>query len=221
MEDIIIRQATKTDIPFLVKTIVEAEKSGTEILSYSKVFGISEYEAMKYISAMLLEEVDNCEISINSFTVAETNGQVAAALSAWIEGKGDVPSAELKGNLLNYTLPYKSIQNAASVHEIVRGVHIDYIPRTIQKGAMYVDKRFRGRHFIDMLMEYSIKQILKTDPDITQVYTQVFDCNIPAVKVYERNGFRIVETKESGDNRILNYLPSKKKLVMYKNVNSN
>ena len=39
MDDIIIRQAIPEDIPFLAKTIVEAEKSGTEHAIMAKYFG--------------------------------------------------------------------------------------------------------------------------------------------------------------------------------------
>ncbi len=42
MSDFIIRPATIADAPFLAETIIEAEKSGTDKLSYTTIFGLSE-----------------------------------------------------------------------------------------------------------------------------------------------------------------------------------
>ena len=49
MKGLIIRDGNINDIPFIVETIVEAEKSGTNIFSYNTIFGLSEEEAKKYI----------------------------------------------------------------------------------------------------------------------------------------------------------------------------
>ena len=100
MENLIFRNATITDVPFIVTAIIEAEKSGTDKLSYSTIFGLTEEEVRSYLQEMLYEEIDGCELSISSFIIAEYNGQPAGALSAWIEGKDGIPSAILKGNLL-------------------------------------------------------------------------------------------------------------------------
>ena len=52
MNDFIFRHANINDVSFLVDTIIEAEKSGTDILSYTTIFGLSEKEARKYIGEM-------------------------------------------------------------------------------------------------------------------------------------------------------------------------
>ncbi|MBN1414274.1 MAG: GNAT family N-acetyltransferase [Bacteroidales bacterium] len=218
MEEFIFRQATINDIPFLVDTIIEAEKSGTDILSYSTVFGIDENKSKEYIAKMLAEEIDGCEISVSSFVVAEYNRITAAALSAWVEGIKGVPSARIKGMLLNYLLPKECILRAASVDTILSGIYIDYIPGTIQKGAMYVAEEFRGKNLIGKLTNYIIEQLRNSHPEVKEVYTQVFSCNIAALKVYEKNGFEIVKSVESGDSRIFLYLPSNKKYLLKKTL---
>ncbi len=92
MVNFIFRQATIKDVPFLVDTIIAAEKSGTDIFTYSTIFGLTEEEARKYIAAMFLEEIDGCELSISSFLLAESNGHIAAAIGAWIEGNEGISS---------------------------------------------------------------------------------------------------------------------------------
>ena len=221
MINTIFRKATLNDVPFLVDTIIEAEKSGTDKLSYSTIFGISEEESKRYIADMLSEEVDGCELSVSSFLVAEKNGRIAAALSAWIEGFYGVPSALLKGNLLNFILPVESIEKASFISSVIREIHIEYTPNSIQIGAGYVSKEFRGNNLLGILTFEIIDRLLKTKTDVSEVYAQIFDCNIPSIKTYEKENFKVIMVKESLNKEILHYLPSNKKILMKKIYSQN
>lgn len=209
-----IRSAKISDVPFLVDTIIEAEKAGTDKLSYATIFQISEEETRKYITEMLLEEVDGCELSISSFLVAEKEGQVAAALSAWIEGNEGISSSILKGNLLNYTLPKECIKNAMQINSIIGEIHIESIPNTIQIGAGYVAPVFRGNALLGILNTEILKRLKNSNSTISYVYAQIFDCNIPSIKTYEKANFEVVMVKESLNKTILNFLPSNKKFLL-------
>jgi hypothetical protein len=213
-----IRQADIADVPFLVDTIIEAEKSGTNILSWSTIFGLSLEQTRKYISDMLLEEIDGCELSISSFLVAEIQGGVVAALSAWAEAVNNKSSAELKGDLLSYFLPKDCIKRAIAINSIIREIHIDYDPGTLQKGAGYVVKEFRHKNLFGILTNEIIERLLKLYPTISDVYTQIYGCNIPAIKANEKANFKIVKIKQSNNEEILRYLPSNKKLLMKKEL---
>jgi len=218
MDEFIIRKAIINDVSFLVNTIIEAEKSGTDKLSYSTIFGLSEEKTKKYIADMLLEEIDGCELSISSFLVAEINGQVAAALSAWIEGFYGIPSAVLKGNLLNYSLPKESIEKATLVNSLIREIHIEYTQNSIQIGAGYVSKDFRGNNLLGRLNSEIIDRLSRIKPDVSEVYAQIFSCNTPSVKTYEKANFKVIMIKESSNQEILKYLPSNKKILMKKEL---
>lgn len=218
MAEFVLRNATINDVSFLVETIVEAEKSGTDMLSYSTVFGLSEPEARKYITNMLLEEVDGCELSISSFLIAEKNEQIAAAISAWIEGFEGVPSTILKGNLLNFTLPKESMDKAMLLAQILRDLHIEYISETMQLGLVYVSPAFRGLNLVRLLIDEKIRQLLLINSNITEVYVQVFGNNLPAIRAYEKVNFKVVMIKESSNEEILHYLPSNKKILMKKDL---
>jgi hypothetical protein len=213
-----IRQAAIIDVPFLVDVIIEAEKSGTNVLSWSTIFGLSEDETKRYITEMLLEELDGCELSISSFLVAEKNGRVVAALSAWAEGQFNKSSSELKGDLLSFFLPKECIKKAYAIRSIIQEIHIDYTPGSIQKGAGYVIKEFRHRNLFGILTNEIIDRELKSYPGLSQVYTQIYGCNIPAIKANEKADFKIVMMKESTNKEILHYLPSGKKLVLRKDL---
>ena len=218
MEEFTYRPATLDDIPFLADTIIEAEKSGTDILSYTTIFGLSEEEALTHVKAMLEEEIDGCELSVSSFLVAESGGKVVAALSSWVEGSEGLSSAELKGNLLSYVLPRESILKAASVNHIVRKIHMDYQMGTIQKGAGYVVKEFRNRKLFGILTEKMIEYLRQSHPEVWEVYTQVFGCNTAAIRANEKIGFSIVDTIETDDPEILRLLPSNQKHLLKKEL---
>ena len=221
MEKFIIRKATINDVPFLVDTIIEAEKSGTDILTYSTVFGLSEDETKKYIAEMLLEEIDGCELSISSFLVAENDGEIIASVGAWIEGIEGISSSVLKGNLLNYTLPKKCIESAIELNIMIRELHIEYIPDTIQIGLVYVSPAFRGKNLVSLLINEQVFRLKQIKPSVSEIYVQVFGNNTPAIKAYEKANFKIQFSKKSVNKDILKYMPSDKKILMKRELISN
>lgn len=218
MDKFTIRSANIQDIPFLVETIIAAEKSGTDKLSYATIFGISEEDSRRYIAEMLSEEVDGCELSISSFIIAEKNGQVAAAVSAWIEGIDGVASTILKGNLLNYTFPKVCMDKAKSLNNILRELHIENFIDTIQLGLVYVSFDFRGMNLVALLIDEVILRLKKINPIVNTMYVQVFGNNIPAIKAYEKVNFKVVKIIESSQKEISNLLPSSKKILMKREI---
>lgn len=213
MDEIIFRDAVIGDIPFLVETIIEAEKSGTNKLSYSTIFGLTELEVQSYLADMLKEEVDGCELSVSSFLVAESNGKVAAAVSAWVEGQEGIPSSLIKGNILQYVLPKSCIEKAMEINDLIQELYIECLPDTIQLAAGYVAREFRGNRILGTLLDKIIHKLKRNNPEVNDIYTQVFSCNTPSLKTVERAGFLTVLTKESSRDEINKYLPSNKKYL--------
>jgi len=217
--EIKLRPASLDDLPFLVQTIIEAEKSGSDILTYTTIFGLTEAEARKYITLMLEEEIDGCEFSVSGFLLAELDGNVVGAVCAWKEGDEDLPSATLKSNLIRYTLPDESFNNIIKLDAILSEIRIECITNSIQIGLVYVSEIARGKGLVGKLVTESIKQ-LATDPTQPEdVYIQVYGNNYAAIKAYERIGFETVLTKTATNSNITNYLPSTSRLMMKFNVN--
>lgn len=214
--DFIFRNATVKDIPFLVETIIEAEKSGTSILSYCTIFGLTEQETEMYLSKMLEEEIDGCELSISSFFIAEEQESIAGAVAVWLEGSEGISSTILKGNLLNYTLPKPNMEIALKKAAIIKEAHIEYQNGTLQLGLVYVSNTYRGQNLAGKMIEYAISNYRNKYPEIFEMHVQVFGNNIPAIKSYKKVGFEIVKSKESLNPEINKLLPYSTKVLMKK-----
>ena len=217
-DNFVFRPASAKDIPFLVDTIIEAEKSGTETLTYSTIFGLSESEARFYIARMLEEEVDGCELSVSSFIIAEQESTTAGAVGAWVEGSEGVPSMMLKGNLLGYVLPSSCLIRASKLNRIINDLHIEYKNNTIQIGLVYVAPDARGRGLVKIMIEKKIELLLIQHPDITEVYIQVFGNNIPAIKSYQKAGFVTALVKDSMLPETRELMPHTSKVLMKLNL---
>src|SRR5689334_18704316 len=99
------RKGEEADIPFIIDTIVAAEKSGSDVLSYSTIFEMPEVEVRRIFATILAEDVTGQELCYSDYTVAEVSGQVAGAVAGWIEGQSGQPSSIKKAMLLNYFFP--------------------------------------------------------------------------------------------------------------------
>ena len=212
------RQAKLEDIPFLVETIIEAEKSGTPVFTYNTIFGLGEEEAGNYIAKMLEEEIDDCELSVSGFLLAEKDGNIVGAVGAWVEGAQGVPSTVLKGNLLAYVLPATCLERANKLSHIARDIHIEYRDHTVQIGLVYVASEARGQGLVTLLIDRSISYLKEEHPELSEAYIQVFGNNIPALKAYEKAGFTTILTKKALLPETANYMPDSSKVLMKKNI---
>ena len=214
MSNFEIRNATIQDIDFLVKTVIEAEKSGTEKLSYTTIFGLNEEQTFECIRKIFEEDYDGCELSISSFLVAEKDSEVIAAVSAWIEAKDGLNSNTIKGSLLAYILPTSAIEKAAKVSNLISQLYIDNENGILQIGVAYVLPQHRGKKLVQSLINEHIKKYFGVDEDFKEVQVQVFANNISAIMAYEKLGFKIFKEVECNSSEILNYLPDQKKVAM-------
>jgi len=217
---VIFRKADLEDIPFLVKTIIEAEKSGTDILSYQTVFGLDEKQTSELLVKVLEEEEDHCELSLSSFLVAEQGGEIIGAVGAWVEAMDEVPSTMIKGNLLGFYLPREALYKAAALKSTLQSLHLEYKSGTIQIGLVFVAEKARGQGIPKRLIEEQVSRLLKIRPEISEAYVQVFANNLPAIKAYEKFGFKIIETRTSEDQTIHTLLPYHTKINMKTHLNN-
>ncbi|MBD3581388.1 GNAT family N-acetyltransferase [Flavobacterium selenitireducens] len=213
--EILLRKAGPTDYPFLAETIINAEKSGGQTLTYTTIFGIAEEKAKDYIIQMLDEEIEHCEFSAEAFLIAESDGKAVGAVCCWIEAADGIASSILKGNLLRHTLPKDNFEKAIRLGPIISELHMEYEAGSIQVGLVYVTEAARGKGLVKRLLDGKISELRTGDQ---HVYIQVFGNNAAAIRAYEKYGFATVAQKTAIHPEINAYMPSDTKLLMKLNT---
>ena len=214
MANYIIRPATLKDIGFLVEGIIEAEKSGTSLLSYTTLFGLSESKTRDLLIEMLEEEVEDCDLALEGFMVAEYNGNPVAALNAWVEGKNGLASTTVKGNLLGFYLPKDSLKKAQGLNHIFADLSIEHVNGSLYFGPAYVVPEHQGALLLVKLCQAQIAK----HPDVTEVYCPIFSNNLPSIQNFKLLNFKVFKEYNSDCEEIKNLLPSNTKLLMYKKL---
>lgn len=210
----LIRQATLEDIPFLVEAICEAEKSGTEILSYARLLSISESDFKKALYQILEEDIEGQELCVSHFMVAEENNTLVGAISGWIEASDGVPSAVKKGNILTYFFNEQSLTFLQEKAELLQSISVKRTPGALQIESVYVTPTARGKGIAEKIIHAHFAQSKKHEnkPSIAEVI--LTGDNKSAQKAYEKVGFETKEKKTCEHPKIRNFLPSNTKVLM-------
>ncbi|MDG2397256.1 MAG: GNAT family N-acetyltransferase [Flavobacteriaceae bacterium] len=210
-----IKPANNNDIDFVVESIISAEKNNSNILSYKTIFGLNDSEAKKFIKMMVLKKNDGCELSLSSYLIAYYKSKPVGAIGAWIEGEEGFSSKTIKGNLLMSTLPKKAFLRAKEIHPIVSELFIEYLNKSFCIGIVYIKKKYRGKGLVKKILDFHIKKNKINEKKIN-TYVQVFGNNISAIKTYKKYGFKEEKELSSFNKKIIQYLPSNKKILLIK-----
>ena len=211
-----IRKATAKDLDFLVEAVVSAEKSGTHVLSYSTIFGLDEQEVRRVLSAMIAENEGYCELSIDSFLVAEVEGELAGAIAGWIEGEDEIPSAIVKANLLFTFMPESALVNLREVAPLLDEVHISREEGALQLESIFTVEKFRGQKIARQIIEKHIEIAKQKNPELSKAQIILSDVNESALKAYKNADFELTLHKKSEDPSICKILPSSGNYCMEK-----
>ena len=212
----VIRPATLGDIDFIILTIIQAEKSGTDRFGLATIFNLSESEIKIHLNNILAEEIDGCELSLSSFLVAEHDGVCVAAVGGWKEGDNEdgLSSAMLKSNLIGFHFPPQKLAFAKGKVEIIKDLQIDRIWGTYQIEYVFVDKNHRGNNLAGKLIDAHIQNA----KECPSCYVQVFGDNNAAISIYKKMGFEIEKAFMSKNEKVGFYLPYFQKLLMKKKL---
>lgn len=121
------RFANENDIPFLVESIIAAEKSGSTLCGLSNLLGLDEEQTAIGLNKILREEIEGCEFSTTEFAVATSDGIPVAAFCGWIEGDNEdnQPSALLKSNLLIHGFGTSIIPHLQNQKDLLTAIQLD------------------------------------------------------------------------------------------------
>jgi ribosomal protein S18 acetylase RimI-like enzyme len=210
-----IRKATEKDIPFLITTILEAEKSGTDKLSYSNIFSISEERFRTLLAQMLEEDIEGQELCVSGFRIAENEeGVFMGAVCAWVEGLDGMPSKILKANVLLHFMDKVSLESAIEKTAIIETLNFERESGALQIESVYTDNNFRGKGVSGKLILKHIEEAAQKNPGLNKVQILVAKTNASALKAYEKLGFKVVQEKSCNDPKIIEWLPSNTRVMM-------
>lgn len=215
-----IRGASLTDIPFLVDTIIAAEKSGTDRLGYSTIFELTDAEVRLALAAILEEDVQGQELCVSGFLIAEIESSSAAAVCSWVEGAGGRPSGVLKANLLMHFLGRERFLAAASRLRAVEALNLARTPGYLQLESVYVAPRFRGRRLFEQLLKSHCDDAAARNPALVAAEIILMKDNTAALRTYQATGFVVAAERYSSDPSLLGLLPANRKVSMVKWLNS-
>ena len=220
MSNYIIRPATINDVPFLAKTIIEAEKSGSSKIGLANTFNLTENELNNYLIQILDEEIDGCEFSISSFVIVEYNNEPVASLGGWIENENEdnQPSSILKSNLIGFVFPEEKLMELKKNSEVLKDIQFKRTPNVHQIEYGFVDVKHRGFGLTNKLITELLKIAKKENPDLKKSQVQVFENNTSIIRVFNKHGYVEIERRVSTHPSILEYFPSNIKLILEKKL---
>ena len=210
--DIIIRQALAQDTEFLIDSIVNAEKSGREKVTYCQIFSISEEDLRNVLRQILDEEIEGFEFCIQNFLIAELGNKVAGAISGWIEGADGMPSSLLKMNAFSFFLPKAKIDAARQRIKLIEEIAIEREAGCLQLDCVYTIPEYSGQGISGKLIDAHLKQAKKLQTNKSQII--LMKENATALRAYEKAGFHKVLEKVSDNLEIADILPGSGKILL-------
>ncbi len=217
--NITIRRAAESDKDFLITAIIEAEKSGSDMVSYCSIFSISQAELKELLSNILDEDIEGQEMYIRDFLIAEVDGEPAAAVSAWIENETGLSSNMIKTNLLMYFLDRDIMMNATPYLKLMNEVNIHREANALQVECIYTSEKFRGLGLSGKLINEHIRLKLEGGATFNKVQVILLKNNQSARKAYVKAGFSVVQEKTCPDKAILKLLSCDTKILMERKLN--
>ncbi|WP_343663677.1 GNAT family N-acetyltransferase [Chryseobacterium mucoviscidosis] len=204
----IIRKAKKEDIPFIIKGIFAIESTGKSN-TFSNLFETDNETAYHYLEQFFLDEENfDTELSLNTYTIAEFDGQPAGMCALihtdanYYQNKGELFPIHLKENHLD-----TFIKNAKTLPDIKASSEnkhfIEYI---------FTDDHFRNKGIAKKLIQHQID-----NSNAGEVFINVLENNLNALKYYLNLGFTKKETLiiDRPENQIF---PDVKKILLSKNI---
>lgn len=216
---ITIRQATADDKDFIITTIIEAEKSGSDVISYCAIFGITTEELRQVFHNILDENIPGQELCIDSFLIAEDDGEYAGALAGWIEGLDGMSANMIKSNLLMYYMNREAMMQAMPAMKLIGEVSIERENGVLQIESGYVVPAHRGKRIFALLTEAHIKRWQERGETFSRAHIMMMGNNTGAKILYEKMGFREANRKTLNSPIITTLLPGDTKLLMELNIN--
>lgn len=209
-----IRQAAANDTEFIIETIIEAEKSGSDMISSCKVLGLTEENFKEIMRQILHDNIPDYDYDLSGFLIAEKNDEYLGALGSWLEAADGNPSGIIKATILFPYLDKNKMNEISKNSKVVKGFTINRKPGALQLEHGYTREPYRRQGVFTTLIKEHIKRSLNKHAGIDMVQTALSKENFKSLNAYLKLGFEIAEEKHVDDPEILKLFPYDTRVVM-------
>jgi ribosomal protein S18 acetylase RimI-like enzyme len=216
--DIIVRKAQSTDIPFLITCIIEADKSNTKKSSYCSLLNISEDKISDLLNEIFELELDGFEFCVSSFCVLEINNQLVGACASWIEFENDIPSWQTRMLSIRETSDPDSFSHLLSMNDIAANLIPQRTAHALQIESVYIIPEYRGKGLFKIMLEFHVQNSISRIPKLNSIQMVVYDNNIQALKAYSKLGFSILNKTKLNNIEISRIFPSDGMILISKQI---
>ncbi len=197
--DVIIRNATTSDIDFIIWIIETAGRSGRSVGFTDLIFPKSKSKSKTYdfLSDLICSDIRSL-FHFSNFKIAEVNKQPVAGLSGYYTP--EINSKHFKECLLTTQQKFKlsAEESDAMLNRI--GVFVGCFPGLLDSAWVVewvaTKPEFRQQGITNSLLKTIVsKGIAENDCDVVQI--AVAKGNTPAINAYKNIGFRYYDDKSS------------------------
>lgn len=214
------RRANLSDVKFITKAILEAEKGNSKKVGIANLSNLSEKEFSSLLVNILEEEIDGCEFSIRSFLIAEFKDEPVATFAGWVESRNEdeLPSLTLKSNLLGFYLPKENLNILFNNSAALKELQLNRKPSLLQFEYAFVQPKHRGKNLIQQIIHKIIDREKQKFPEVSIAQVQLYANNYPAISAYSKMGFVEVDRRTTENEIIADLLPHNAKILMEKRL---
>lgn len=214
IDDLIIRPALVDDIDFIVESIIESDKSGTNIISACNIFSLREDEYRRALVEILNEDFPNSEYSLSGFLIAVEGDKKIGALCSWVEGIEGLSNSLIKANLLMSFIEKEKLVISGKKLEIMKQMSFERKPNSIQLEYGYVIGSKRRKKVFTQLILSSIKKHLNYDLGFTTVESVLFEENKNSYDAFINLQFKVKQKKFVENRDVYEIFPYNTKVLM-------
>ena len=214
-----IERAEIKDIQFIIETVIQAEKSGTDKIITCRLFNISETEYRRVLYEILASDILGYELALSNFKIVFDASRPVAAYAMWCEQSSGMSSDFLRMNAYTMFLKKESIEYfRKGPLKLVKEIEFTRQPMTIQFESLYIIKEYRGQSIARMLTDAHLEDVKQAYPHISKIQTQQIKQNELALRTHFKLGYTIADEKSSQSPEILKYYPGETKVLLEKTI---
>lgn len=206
--DIIVRKAQSMDTPFLITSIIEADKSGTDKSSYCSLLNINESEFSDLLRSIFKLELDEFEFCVSSFCVLEYKNKLVGASASWIEYENGTPSWQNRMLSIREESKPESFNHLLKMNETAANLIPPRTHFSLQIESVFITPEFRGKGLFKKMLDFHYENAISHFQDLHSIELVVYDNNVSALNSYSKLGFNIIKKTKLNNQEINCIFPS-------------